>query len=70
MDLWQHYSVLSGQRAMVEVKMKEFEALRLIGKAVEAEKCREDAHALLDAWFDGQGDMAETMRRGGFSPGP
>jgi hypothetical protein len=57
-------SALNGQRALLEAKMKEFEGLRMIGNMAAAEKCREDAHALLDAWFDGQASFAEDVRRG------
>ena len=61
-------SGLNGQRALIEAKMKEFEGLHLIGNRNDAERCREDAHALLDAWFDGQAELAGNIRRGRYMP--
>lgn len=58
---------LAGQRTLVEAKMKEFEALRLIGDKLAAERCREEAHTVLDAWFDGQGELADDLRRGKYA---
>lgn len=58
---------LNGQRALIEAKMKEFEGMRLIGDMATAETIREQAHALLDAWFDGQASLAENLRRGRYS---
>lgn len=57
----------AGQRALLDAKVSEFEGLRLIGNKPAADKCREDAHALLDAMFDGKGEFAEQVRLGRFS---
>lgn len=51
-----------GQRALVEAKMEEFRGHRLIGNGAAAEKCREEAHDLLDCYFDGQVELAELIR--------
>jgi hypothetical protein len=64
MTIARDISSLGGQRALVEAKMREFEGLRMIGHKDAAEKCREDAHSLLDSWFDAQGEMAEHLRAG------
>lgn len=67
MSIFSDISTLTGQRALIEAKMKEFEGHRLIGNRMTADACREEAHTLMDAWFDGQADVAEIMRRGGYS---
>lgn len=64
MSIMADYTALNGQRKLLEAEMTKFEGLRMIGKMETAEKCREDAHALLDAWFDGQASLAEDIRRG------
>lgn len=60
-------TALNGQRALIDAKMKEFEGFRMIGNKSAAEKCREEAHSLMDAWFDGQASFSEDMRRGRYS---
>lgn len=64
MKITRDITTMSGQRSLIEAKMKEFEGLRQIGDKFAAEKCREEAHAFLDAWFDAQGEFAEHLRAG------
>lgn len=52
----------AGQRSLIDAKIKQFEGLRFIGDKIAADRCREEAHALLDAHFDCQAELVQAVR--------
>lgn len=66
MKLNDYIARTTGQKTLIEAKMKEFEGLLLVGNSKAADAIREETHTLLDSYFDSQGEFVELVKQGKF----